>query len=308
MVGLDLDSCCESSCLSFPELGSLCCISIYTLAIGNIIVFRLGFRSYNPINSTAGLPPDARVVPEAEGGIMGHHPRANRPKRDELHRGAHTRQLFDGRPREPGLVSGVEAKIAPPNPPNNDFVQNWLVQTQRRPDWESVAKVQPGERLPWRPHNLGGVNLDMPPPPAPRLLKRRRPMSFDSSFIPENHKRPQRHDLASNLPPALAPSQNSDISPGMKEGSPNRPLGSVGSSPRPKQSFDRRPRHKTREDRYEIKKNKRGKRNSGGADKTGKSQSAKRTKRSDKKTLVSSREVMSAFTSDAILTHDRLTV
>lgn len=239
---------------------------------------------------------------------MGHHPRADRPKRGELHRGVHTRQLFDGRPREPGVASGVETKIAPQNPPNNDFVQNWLVQTQRRPDWESVAKVQPGERLPWRPHNLGGVKLDMPPPPAPGLLKRRRPMSFDSSFIPENHKRPRRHDVAPNLPPALAPSQISDINPDMKEGSPNRPLGSVDSSPRPKQSFDRRPRHKTREDRYEIKKNKRGKKNPSGTDKTGKSQGAKRTKRSDKKTLVSSREVMSAFTSDAILTHDRLTV
>lgn len=180
----------------------------------------------------------------------------------------------------------------------NDYIQSWLEKTQRRPEWEPRTEHTQDEDVPWRPHDLGAVDMAMPSRP-PNLRKRRR-SSFDSSIIPDQPRRSERRTLAtalSNKPSTARAHRDRD--------SRRRHPRSATVSPAPRQDgtgpFGKRARHKTRPDRYETKKRK----NTVDGDAK---QKAKRTKTPGKKKLVSSREVMDNFTSDAILTDGRLTV
>lgn len=208
-----------------------------------------------------------------------------------------TGDINDEPSRRDEVKMGIEADLS--RPPSNNFVQDWLTQTQRRPDWESTLKTISKERDLWRPHNLEQYRSPVKTPPQTLGVSRhgRGPMSFDSSLIPDNSMRP----------PRLVQGSRKKCG---QEGKDRLSPGSVCSHsiPRPAPRFERQKRHKTRPDRYDVQKGKRSGAMPGQESRQIASQEVKRTKGNRKKTGVSSREVMSAFKSDAICTQDRLTV
>lgn len=181
---------------------------------------------------------------------------------------------------------------------SNDYVRSWLEKTQRRPTWESAMEGPQDTEVPWRPHDLETVDTEMLPQRS--FSRKHRRESPDSSIIPD---RPRRGDHR----PSRPETSNRHSPPRQCRGrdARTRPRSSATMSPVPSRyepgRFERRARHKTRPDRYETRKQKPAQ---NGDDKP----KARRTKTQEKKKLVSSREVMDNFTSDAILTHGRLTV
>lgn len=183
-------------------------------------------------------------------------------------------------------------------PCSNDYVRSWLEKTQRRPAWEPMTEGPQDTDVPWRPHDLEVVDTDKVPQRS--FSRKRRRESLDSSIIPD---RPRRGDHRS-----IRPRTSIGHSPPRQchgRDARTRPRSSAAMSPIPSRHepgrFERRARHKTRPDRYEAKRR-------APAQVAEPGQRAKRTKTQDKKKLVSSREVMDSFTSDAILTQGRLTV
>ncbi|SPN97188.1 uncharacterized protein DNG_00704 [Cephalotrichum gorgonifer] len=177
---------------------------------------------------------------------------------------------------------------------SNDYVQKWLEKTQRRPAWEPSTKIPQDMEVPWRPHNLEAAQLERPH--LRRGLRNGSGGSLDSSIIPEKPTRAVRPG-PSNRPSTTRPSREKRQS--------KRPRSSDSVSPARRQPnptpFERQARHKTKPDRYQVKKRKNTENGDG-------EQKARRTKARETKKLVSSRDVMDSFTSDAILARGRLTV
>ena len=181
---------------------------------------------------------------------------------------------------------------------SNDYIRSWLEKTQRRPAWEPPAEDPHDTEVPWRPHDLEAVDIELAPQRS--FTRKPRRESPDSSIIPD---RPRRGDHRS-----FRPEPSNKHSPPKQcrdRGARTRPRSSATMSPILSQHqpgrFERKARHKTRPDRYETK---RRMSVQDGEDR----QKARRTKTQEKRQLVSSREVMDKFTSDSILTQGRLTV
>ncbi|KAI5866429.1 hypothetical protein GGS23DRAFT_270399 [Durotheca rogersii] len=132
---------------------------------------------------------------------------------------------------------------------------------------------------------------------------RRRPAPSDSSFISgfENYSQPP--------PRGPGPAQRSygNISPAGQLGDSGLDASSVASPVDNAENFEKRPRRKTREDRYELGKGRKRRRRERESAKGRDDCRGKRRKRSQKKQMMSSKDVVKNFTSDAVL-HDRITV
>lgn len=181
---------------------------------------------------------------------------------------------------------------------SNDYVRNWLEKTQRRPAWEPTTEGPQDTEVPWRPHDLEAVDTEITPN---RIFSREhRGGSPDSSILPD---RPRRGDHRSFRPETS--NRHSPQRQCRDRAARTMPQSSATISPIPSRNepgrFKRRARRRTRPDRYEPK-------NRMPAQDGEYKQKARRTKTQEKKRLVSSREVMDNFTSDAILTQGRLTV
>ncbi|KAI1107879.1 hypothetical protein F4804DRAFT_3459 [Jackrogersella minutella] len=220
-----------------------------------------------------------------------------------------------------------------------DIVENWLEQTARRNPhpWprtsqehrEAVADSSyPSRPLDvtspynkhsgrvdprWSPrHGFPSGNLHQSASPFrdlglkdPRKSTRRRTTPSDSSFISGFGN--------STKPPDYRPRS---IQQDRENISPARPLREAGLVPLGASSttshkdeqmnFEKRPRHKTREDKYETKKKKRNREQEGG---TGHEdyRRKKRKKTEKRKSMLSSKNVVNNFTSNAVL-NDRITV
>lgn len=182
---------------------------------------------------------------------------------------------------------------------SNDYIRSWLETTQRRPAWEPADETRQDEEVPWRPHGLGFVDDEMPTRHLSGLRGRRRG-SLDSSLIPDRPRQGAHRALRTAM--LRRPSSAGDR---RDRGEFERPQSSYTVSPVPPKHdtgpFEKRARHKTRPDRYETRKRKNAEFGDG-------RQKARRTRAPQKEKLVSSREVMDNFTSDAILAEGRLTV
>lgn len=181
---------------------------------------------------------------------------------------------------------------------SNDYIQSWLEKAQRRPAWEPPNEPQRVDEVPWRPHDLGVVDTEKPAHLSG--LRKRRRGSLDSSIIPDRPRHGEHQDLRtaiSKRPLSARGRRDRD--------EPERLQGSATMSPVPRKHgtgpFEKRARHKTKPDKYERRKRKNTEDGDG-------RQKARRTRVPGKKKLVSSREVMDNFTSDAVLAEGRLTV
>ncbi|KAI1488503.1 hypothetical protein F5X96DRAFT_645184 [Biscogniauxia mediterranea] len=234
------------------------------------------------------------------------------------------------------LSSGRLNRVADA-PSGHDVVESWLggvvAHTPRpppeSPKFRKEAAHSSRRRLPqdtrplngecsgrvdstWRPHRI----LHMKTSQSPRTLhpiheegsKRSKHRRNDSSLISgfENSAKPPKCDFVS-------------ASDEREQTSPSTPLGeehrsSVGDSPPTShldelKAFERRPRRKTREDKYDTNKKAGRKHGTSGGEEDGANRRRKRTKRAGKKRkpAVPSKNVMNNFTSDAVM-NDRITV
>ncbi|KAI1096084.1 hypothetical protein F5B19DRAFT_218935 [Rostrohypoxylon terebratum] len=219
-----------------------------------------------------------------------------------------------------------------------DIVENWLAQTARRSPHPSPRNSQgrrredahshhpsrplntiaPYNKHPrhvdqrWSPrHGFPADNLPQAASPFrdpgmrdPRKSRRVRITTSDSSFISGfgNSTRPPDHgpgpilQVRENTPPVRSPRE---------EGLAPLDTSSTTSHVDDHTNFEKRPRHKTREDKYETKKRKRG--HEDGTRGHEEDRRKKRKKAQGKKSAMSSKNVVNKFTSDAVL-NDRITV
>ena len=196
-----------------------------------------------------------------------------------------------------------------------DNVLRWLSQTadQESHHWSDEKQVggnyhlgsQRDTRSPryslWRPHGVITTVNEVHPirPVSPghqRKSRRRRPESSDSSIIsgpqvitetPRKRHRPVSIQEGSPTPESCSNSRR-DMPP---------PAASHGESPR----FEKRPRHRTREDKYETMKSRRSQ------SKHASSKTHRKLDKNKKKGIPTGKNVMSNFTSNAVL-NDRITV
>ncbi|KAI0101612.1 hypothetical protein GGR51DRAFT_529586 [Nemania sp. FL0031] len=157
----------------------------------------------------------------------------------------------------------------------------------------------------WRPQHIPPPQGSSPPrlPLPTRNPKRYKRDSDDSSLISDISP-PRRSRKRSYVQPTPQQAENSRHKPldeaGVGTGA-SSPTSHIGAVP----AFEKRPRHKTRADKYETKKSedrkKRGGKPDQGEDLPGKSKSRKR------KHLATGKNVMNNFTSEVIL-NDRITV
>ncbi|KAI0889835.1 uncharacterized protein GGS22DRAFT_177007 [Annulohypoxylon maeteangense] len=220
-----------------------------------------------------------------------------------------------------------------------DIVENWLAQTarqsphscprtsqgHRREDTHShhpsrpLDSIAPYNKHPrhvdpkWSPrHGFPSYSLPQSASPFqdlgmrdPRKSRRRRITPSDSSFISgfRNSTRPPDHGpgpiphVRKNIPPTRSPRE---------AGLAHPDASSISSHVDEQMNFERRPRHKTREDKYETKKTKRDheKGSSGGYEEH---RRKKRKKAEKRKSIISSKNIVNNFTSDAVL-NSRITV
>lgn len=160
----------------------------------------------------------------------------------------------------------------------------------------------------WRPqHITSAVYQILPHPPLvshrERKPKHRHPMSNDSSIIgglqtPRNHPQ-MRHERVAAHKYSAAPDQGSEelFVPQCSSPPEFQPAGLP--------QFEKRPRHKTREDRYDNKKRKREQEKEGTTESRHKAREKSEKRR--KRALVSTKNVMNNFASGAVL-NDRITV
>lgn len=167
-------------------------------------------------------------------------------------------------------------------------------------EWNRVAHAEyPSRRTP--------RNLAIAPGPSKR--KRKHDSSSDSSLL-EVPIRPQSHQWKQDDPRSISPRrpENQPTTPRKKQkvASSDSGLSSHPATPSPpKETFEKRARHKTREDRYEPRKKEKRQ----GKIAVEKSSRKKREKRGDRKKAArkAGEELMQNFSSKSIA-QDRLTV
>lgn len=181
---------------------------------------------------------------------------------------------------------------------SNDHIRSWLEKTQRRSAWEPPNETPRDGEAPWRPYDLGVVDTEMPTY-MPSLQKRRRG-SLDSSIIPDQPRRGEHRALRAAISkrPSSARERRdrNELERAQSSATTSPVLQKHDTGP-----FEKRARHKTKPDRYDTRKRKNAENGDG-------RQKARRTRAPGKRKLVSSREVMHNFASDAILAEGRLTV
>ncbi|KAL5320794.1 hypothetical protein ACEPPN_011604 [Leptodophora sp. 'Broadleaf-Isolate-01'] len=197
---------------------------------------------------------------------------------------------------------------------DSDYVRRWLAQTEcdtnqgeglvtretSNQEWNRVAHAEyPSRRTP--------RNLAIAPGPSKR--KRKHDSSSDSSLL-EVPIRPQSHQWKQDDPRSISPRrpENQPTTPRKKQkvASSDSGLSSHPATPSPpKETFEKRARHKTREDRYEPRKKEKRQ----GKIAVEKSSRKKREKRGDRKKAArkAGEELMQNFSSKSIA-QDRLTI
>lgn len=183
-------------------------------------------------------------------------------------------------------------------PNSHQFVQNWLSQIQRRPEWLDEAEAV-GDQLnqentghrPWHPHN---VCFEDPRNQVQHEGRKRR-LSNDSSFIVGRFK-------------ATIDPRSGSLNFGTCQHERFETLeyddGVMGvdtDTPVPSECYERRPRRKTRPDRYDAKRQHTKERKST-------NEEALPKKRESRRKVQAPCDVPKNFSSDAILTANRLTV
>jgi hypothetical protein len=237
----------------------------------------MGFylRPYGgPLNEESNRPPyDSHERPGVDRGT------SYRYVGNMEHRGAEVR----------GQPSARRSSLRPePQAVADDLVRNWLAKTERLPKPDSfrddLAHVAPAA-IPWRPFNL--------PIPATaneavrKSVSRQRRKSHGSSFLAspcKSHRRERTKKPVSRTrrhPSLIRSYEDGDVDI----------------------LYQKRPRHKTREDKYSTVKNK------AKADSMRKQmvRPARRTEDSTKAKLRSGSDIINKFTSEAVLS-ERLTV
>ncbi|KAI0898461.1 hypothetical protein F4806DRAFT_361312 [Annulohypoxylon nitens] len=274
-----------------------------------------------------------------------HHRRRHHKPRDE-NQSYHISNISNDRPslKHPRKQHRSDLAIVNPHRPSNshtryDIIENWLAQTarqsphsfpknsqgHRREDAHShhssrpLNTIAPYNKHPrhvdqrWSPRH--GFPADKLPQAAspfrdpgtrdPRKSRRRRIATSDSSFISGfgNTTRPPDYgpgpilQVREYTPPARSPREAGLAPPDAS---------SIAFHVDDHMNFEKRPRHKTREDKYETKKKKRHHEKDGtrGHEEDPRKKHKKAQKR---KSAISSKNVVNNFTSDAVL-NDRITV
>ncbi|KAI1454349.1 hypothetical protein F4805DRAFT_323600 [Annulohypoxylon moriforme] len=271
-----------------------------------------------------------------------HHRRRHHQPRDENK----YYQVSNDRPclKHPRKQHKSDLAIGNSNTPSQphtryDMVENWLAQTarqsphscprtsqgHRREDAHSHHPSKPlGAKAPYNKHprhvdpkwspRHGFPADSLPQSDSPfrdismrdqRKSRRRRITTSDSSFISgfENSTRPPGHGpgpiphVRKNIPPARSPREASLAPPDAS---------SITSHVSEQMNFEKRPRHKTKEDKYETKKKKRDHEREGSGSYE-EHRRKKRKKANKRKSMASSKNIVNNFTSDAVL-NDRITV
>ncbi|KAK1688344.1 hypothetical protein BDP55DRAFT_629941 [Colletotrichum godetiae] len=201
----------------------------------------------------------------------------------------HLKEPWTSRSVQEGLSHAPDGNVFGAARRGTGIVEDWLVNVSRRGiDTEKSANRLPSsqdkgsDQTPgWRPHGISLQNTVRG--------GHKRALSRDSSIIPEPMTKIARPPTAANR---RGPSHRS-LAARVTE----VPISTDGSPPR----FEKRTRHKIREDRYASQKKPKAKR------RRAPEETATRPENVPKKSVSSGREVMNNFQSEAIL-NDRLTV
>ncbi|KAI0600169.1 hypothetical protein F4775DRAFT_599673 [Biscogniauxia sp. FL1348] len=253
---------------------------------------------------------------------------------------------FPGRTRPPNtryqvqnsnLSPGRLSRVAAPN--GHDAVESWLGDLValtphplpgspefREDATRSLRRHLPRDTRPqngecsgrvestWRPHRILPMKTSLSPPPLHPIheesSKRSKHRRNDSSLISgfENSAKPPNCDFVSAL------HEREQTSPGVPWGEEHRSVAgdsSLASHLDELETFEKRPRRRTREDKYDTNKKARRKHGAtrGEEDGDGANHRRKRTKRAEKrrKSAAPGKNVMSNFISNAVM-NDRITV
>jgi hypothetical protein len=181
------------------------------------------------------------------------------------------------------------------------FIQSWLAQTSRQPDWSQKLGQQSGEPSAVTPHYSKKPRKFQPlaspeGPKQPRKCSNGRRRSIDSSIIPTTNR------LLDTCSVMFGNLISSDPCEGQEDRSgqsyPTQDTGPIRSSPSVSRIFQKQPRRKTRSDRYESKKRTR---NSEREAVNAKWSSRREKKPKARQRLSSCYQIMSNFTSDKII-------
>ncbi|KAI1768348.1 hypothetical protein GGR53DRAFT_462600 [Hypoxylon sp. FL1150] len=264
-------------------------------------------------------------------------------RHSQSHGQRNSHEIIDDRPRLKHRRTRHENDISPVDlerpsqaQTRHDVVKNWLTHDARQRPHTEPSRLQGhrgevgdnGRSQPhdatypynkhsrradpgWRPRHIfprDSIHQSGPPQELgsgdARKSARKWAVRSDSSFISgfENSTMPLKHDPESlrrehgNIPP---------VGPLREAGLEHLDASSSTSHINDPVNFEKRPRRKTREDKYETEKKKRHREGDNDANHSG--HQKKKHKKSEKKTMASSKNVVNNFTSGAVL-NDRITV